>query len=294
MSYYADMGQESMVAAGPHIRAIGWLHPDHPFSTGNVPVDCLNRLKQFAAKCGESSEELRIGVSAGFHQCEFCNKSHGVGNFGVPTDDTLFIAPEMVVHYIEQHGYRPADEFISAVMRSPIPDTEEYSRVAEPFRHIHEKAQQLAEEVAILDAARWAVAQGGEMGAIYDAAIHFFGNTSEECCERIRQDMLAYSDMAVIDQPLVRFSGEADSPQRFVFHDVDWAFYESVGEKLAERRVFVTYYKGKLEVVTVSLLHERIVALLVIMIRILAEENISSARERRNDHAQTNGPRRRR
>jgi Uma2 family endonuclease len=78
--------------------------------------------------------------------------------------------------------------------------------------------------------------------------------------------------MTVIDQPPVRFGAEADGPQRFVFPDVDWAFYESVGEKLAERRVFITYYKGKLEVVTVSLLHEIISALLVIVVRVMAEE----------------------
>ncbi len=78
--------------------------------------------------------------------------------------------------------------------------------------------------------------------------------------------------MTVIDQPLVRFGAEADGPQRFIFPDVDWAFYQSVGEKLAERRVFITYYKGKLEVVTVSLLHETITALVGIMIRVMAEE----------------------
>jgi Uma2 family endonuclease len=78
--------------------------------------------------------------------------------------------------------------------------------------------------------------------------------------------------MTVIDQPTLPKGTDADGPQRFVFNDVDWAFYESVGEKLADRRVFITYFKGKLEVVTVSLLHERITALLAMMIRIMAEE----------------------
>jgi hypothetical protein len=50
----------------------------------------------------------------------------GIGNFGVPSGDLLFVAPEMVVHYIEQHGYRPPAEFVAAVFRSPLPDTEDY------------------------------------------------------------------------------------------------------------------------------------------------------------------------
>ncbi len=78
--------------------------------------------------------------------------------------------------------------------------------------------------------------------------------------------------MTIADLPVRSAAVEGNEPQRFVFSDVDWAFYESVGEKLADRRVFVTYYKGKLEVVTVSILHERICELLVILIRVMAEE----------------------
>jgi hypothetical protein len=29
MIYFADLGSVSMVATGDHVRAIGWLHPDH-------------------------------------------------------------------------------------------------------------------------------------------------------------------------------------------------------------------------------------------------------------------------
>jgi Uma2 family endonuclease len=78
--------------------------------------------------------------------------------------------------------------------------------------------------------------------------------------------------MTIIDPPIHQPRAEAEGAQRFLFRDVDWAFYEDVGEKLADRRAFVTYYKGRLEVVTVSLLHERIVGLLTHLVRMLAEE----------------------
>jgi Uma2 family endonuclease len=78
--------------------------------------------------------------------------------------------------------------------------------------------------------------------------------------------------MTVADTPIIATDLGSDASQRFVFSDVDWAFYETVGEKLANCRVFITYYQGKLEIVTVSLLHETISQLLVIIIRIMAEE----------------------
>src|SRR5687768_2654786 len=64
----------------------------------------------------------------------------------------------------------------------------------------------------------------------------------------------------------------AAEPQRFVFENADWALYDRIRETLRDQRVFVTYYKGRLEVVTVSLLHEKIAGLLVIAIRVIAEE----------------------
>ena len=60
--------------------------------------------------------------------------------------------------------------------------------------------------------------------------------------------------------------------QRFIFNHVDWAFYEDVSRRLEGRHVFVTYYKGKLEVVTTSLLHERVAALLYRLLCVLSEE----------------------
>jgi hypothetical protein len=139
MSFFPDMRCESLVASGDHVRAIGWLHPDHAYTKGEVPAEFLTRLKEFAARSGHSATALYFGASGGFHTCEFCGRAHGIGNFGVPSGDLLFVAPEMVVHYIEQHGYRPPAEFVAAVIRSPLPDTEDYQVLTEPFWHLHKE-----------------------------------------------------------------------------------------------------------------------------------------------------------
>jgi len=128
-----------MVAVGDHVRAIGWLHPDHPYTKGEVSAEFLSRLKEFVAHCSQSANALYFGAFGGFHTCEFCDKALGIANFGAPSDDLLFVAPEMVVHYIQQHGYCPPAEFVAAVLKSPLPNTEEYQLTTEPFWHMHKK-----------------------------------------------------------------------------------------------------------------------------------------------------------
>src|SRR5690349_16575882 len=109
MSYFPDLGRRRMdaLASGEHVRAVGWLHPDHPYTRGEVPADFLHRLKQFVAQSGASADALGFGHYGGWHTCEFCHRERGSSNFGVLAGDVLYVAPGMIVHYIEAHGYRP-------------------------------------------------------------------------------------------------------------------------------------------------------------------------------------------
>ena len=75
----------------------------------------------------------------GFHSCEFCENALGVRNLGVPAGDVLFVAPEMVCHYVEQHGYLPPAEFVAAVLASPLPGTPQYTEAVAGFRRIHQR-----------------------------------------------------------------------------------------------------------------------------------------------------------
>lgn len=60
--------------------------------------------------------------------------------------------------------------------------------------------------------------------------------------------------------------------QRLVLNDVDWSLYEHLLESLDNRHVFVTYYKGTMEVMTPSFQHDRSGHLLGIMIHTMAQE----------------------
>jgi hypothetical protein len=138
MSWYQDLDKHTLVATGDHVRAVGWLSSDHPFTRGNVPAEFSARLREFVRLAGDSADALYFPVFAGFHTCELCDEFHDNRNFGVPAGEPLYVAPGMVAHYVERHGYCPPPEFITAVMASPLPGTSEYQAVAE-FRRRHQE-----------------------------------------------------------------------------------------------------------------------------------------------------------
>ena len=80
MSYFPDMGTNAGVASGPYVRAVGWLHRDHPYSRGIVAAPFLDRLRIFAKAGGRCCDTLGFGACGGFHTCEFCDGAIGIGN----------------------------------------------------------------------------------------------------------------------------------------------------------------------------------------------------------------------
>jgi hypothetical protein len=142
MTWFPDMGHATMVPLlGDHVRAIGWLHPDHPYPCGTVPAAFQARLEAFARLASDSTVALALPVAHGYHICEFCNDARGWRNFGVPAENVLFVAPELVAHYVSEHTYTPPAEFVAAVLASPLPDTPEYRAAVAGFREIHKRRQ---------------------------------------------------------------------------------------------------------------------------------------------------------
>lgn len=134
VSWYADMGQITMIAAGEFVRAIGWLSDQHPFTTGNVPPEFLARLKIFCEKWQDGLIPLNWPIFMGCHTCELCGRRRSDGNIGVPAEALLYVAPDMIAHYVEVHNYLPPAEFIEAVLNAPLPGTSEYAHSVTRFR----------------------------------------------------------------------------------------------------------------------------------------------------------------
>ena len=187
MSWFPDLGTTTQVDSGEHVRAVGWLSAQQPFPVGAVPAGILDRLWQFAGKSDDSIDALGWGIAMGLHDCELCNGCSGTRNFGVPSSELLFVAPQMLPHYVEVHRYLPPAEFMRALMQSPLPGTDEYRVLVAPFRRLHERYRERCKEERLERAARWVRDQGGSEQAIREASLRFFGGSSTETGELIRR-----------------------------------------------------------------------------------------------------------
>ena len=187
MSWYPDLGTVTMIDAGEHVRAVGWLSDTQPFAVGDVPGEFLTLLQEFGRRWSDSATALGWASSMGYHDCELCGGSMASGNFGVPWGNLLFVAPEMIPPYVEVHRYRPPAQFITALMESPLPGTDEYRVAVARFRRLHKQYRERQQQAQVDHAAMWAREQGGTEKSVREAALPYFGGCSPEICERIRQ-----------------------------------------------------------------------------------------------------------
>lgn len=108
-------------------RAVGWLDPAQAYATGRVPHGVFDALMTLSVNPWQPTATL------GVHRCGFCVHTGGpglvqkddwsvrIGNrtLFVPGERVLYVAPVMVVHYIDAHGYKPPEEFVQAVLACP-------------------------------------------------------------------------------------------------------------------------------------------------------------------------------
>ena len=128
--FIEDLSTDAYFARGPNVRAVGWLEAGHPHQQGPVPDEFLARLKKHVASAYQSM------LFCGWHECSLCSDGQrrtGSYNLLIPTTRLLYVAPEMIVHYIEDHGYRPPLEFVDAVMACPPQESSRYMALLERF-----------------------------------------------------------------------------------------------------------------------------------------------------------------
>lgn len=122
---------------GKVYRAIGWLGRKlEPI--GEVPDGFVEALSSLA-------RSHRAHQTRGYHACQFCEfpendllweppkiklpdgqwATLGSAEIWVPADDeTVFCAPNLIIHYVKEHKYCPPMRFIDAVMRASKGTTE--------------------------------------------------------------------------------------------------------------------------------------------------------------------------
>jgi hypothetical protein len=99
----------------------------------------------------------------------------------------------MLAHYVEVHHYRPPNEFVAALLQSPLPGTDEYWTVTEPFRRLFMQRRATTSQSVpkryLENAGLWAFGHGGTEEWVSEAASRFFGERSLETCADIRRVM---------------------------------------------------------------------------------------------------------
>lgn len=128
--FIEDLSRHAYLASGDRVRAIGWLEGGHPFTRGAVPAEFLDRLKAHVSSAHQ--EVIYMGV----HTCTLCktgDRRAGRVNLLIPTAEFLYVAPELIVHYVDAHEYRPPAEFVTAVLNCPDQASAEFLELLRPL-----------------------------------------------------------------------------------------------------------------------------------------------------------------
>lgn len=132
--YYKDLTPYRYGEQPADALNVGWLDIAEPYDRGPVP-------EGFAGCLDRPIEKARTNLTRGSHACPFClaeirdsatapldgkaviaalRERAALGNGEIVVtgaDGVCLAAPVLVLHYVEQHGYRPPAVFVEAVMR---------------------------------------------------------------------------------------------------------------------------------------------------------------------------------
>ncbi len=136
MTYYADLSpcEYFPFDAQGKLLAVGWLDRECPYPQGEVDDSFVAMLVELLV------DPWQPAVAMGRHKCQFCRFSGGpaafqldattvtigVANLFVPASGFIYVAPSLILHYIDAHGYAPPEQFQQAVMRCPPMKSMEY------------------------------------------------------------------------------------------------------------------------------------------------------------------------
>ena len=127
MTYFEDLSPCSYFGAenASQLVAIGWLEKGREYTRGDLTPGFGPKLVALMRDAWQPVHFM------GPHFCQYCRitRAGGVKNLLVPGDGFLYVAPELVVHYVDAHEYTPPLAFQQAVLACPPAASHEY-RVA--------------------------------------------------------------------------------------------------------------------------------------------------------------------
>ena len=125
MAWYEDLAECTYFPIRtPALRAVGWLAKDKLYTQGRVDPRVYSALVEFQKHPWEPVAVM------GLHDCELCRYDplRGASNIFVPGTGVVYVCPELITHYMNQHAYAPPAEFCAAVLASPTMSSVDYLR----------------------------------------------------------------------------------------------------------------------------------------------------------------------
>src|SRR5262245_12007021 len=125
MTYFADLSPCTYFGATEGtLLAVGWLDGTRHYAKGVAP------RKVFDALFNRALEPWQPMFAMGWHDCELCSYSRGpktltvnnttvsmgISNVFIPGGDAAYVAPSLILHYMDSHGYEPPAAFQRAVL----------------------------------------------------------------------------------------------------------------------------------------------------------------------------------
>jgi hypothetical protein len=124
VAYFSDLSEYSYSANNEPMLNVGWLGREMAFETGNIDAEIWDELVRLASD--------PVNLMRGLHDCELCDvespvrvqsdyspkgfASLGTGEIRVKGEnDRWYVAPTLLLHYIQSHHYLPPEGFIQAV-----------------------------------------------------------------------------------------------------------------------------------------------------------------------------------
>ena len=125
--YFPDLSnyEYEQLAGHGKVLTVGWLERGHDFSVGEASQEFIQKLKSLVLRC-------RAHQTRGIHSCPFCSDPYrdirmtdengkrillGSAEIWIPAnnENEILAAPDLIVHYVEEHRYLPPQKFRSAV-----------------------------------------------------------------------------------------------------------------------------------------------------------------------------------
>jgi hypothetical protein len=114
--WFEDLSPCTYFPVDVKLVSVGWLERGKPYTTGEVDRAVYDALVEMVKNPWQG---LACG---GFHECDLCQfagEARGCANLFVPADGVLYVAPQLITHYINAHGYVPPAIFSRAVLACP-------------------------------------------------------------------------------------------------------------------------------------------------------------------------------